>query len=454
MKDKTTILVVDDEAKIRNILQDILELEGYQVFQAKDGHGAIEEIENKNIQLVFLDLKLPGLDGIDVLRRSMELKPDLPVIIISGHGTIKTAVEAIKLGAYDFIEKPLEAQRILITIRNALAQERTEREKKSLIKNIRERYRMIGTSGAMREVYDLIEKIAPTNSRVLITGESGTGKELVARAIHNVSPRVSGPFVMVNCAAIPHELIESELFGHKKGSFTGAISDQIGKFEHANGSTLFLDEIGDMAPTTQAKVLRAIEEGEIQRIGDPSPKNVDVRVLAATNKELKVLIEKGNFRADLFYRLNVVSIHVPPLRERKEDIEDLVAFFLQGICEENNIRMKRLSQSAFSALMQYSWSGNVRELKSFVERLVILTESDHIAEEHVRALQQVKPSFELSLDTPWDRAKQEFERQFLLSKLVANEWNVIKTAKELKLDRTNIHRKMKTYRLERPSGNG
>ena len=454
MKDKTTILIVDDEAKIRNILQDILELEGYQVLQAKDGHGAIEEIEKRNIQLVLLDLKLPGLNGIEVLRRSMELKPDLPVIIISGHGTVKTAVEATKLGAYDFIEKPLEAQRILITIRNALAKEEAEREKKSLIKNIRERYRMIGTSRAMREVYDLIEKIAPTNSRVLITGESGTGKELVARAIHNVSPRVSEPFVMVNCAAIPNELIESELFGHKKGSFTGAISDQIGKFEYAKGSTLFLDEIGDMATTTQAKVLRAIEEGEVQQIGDPSPKKIDVRVLAATNKELNVLIEKGNFREDLFYRLNVVSIHVPPLRERKEDIQDLAHFFLHGFCEENNIRMKQLSHGAVSTLMQYSWPGNVRELKSFIERLVILTESNHISEEQVISLKKVEPSFQLSLDKSWDQAKEDFERQFLRSKLMANEWNVVKTAKQLRLDRTNIHRKMNKYGLERPSENG
>ena len=444
-----TLLVVDDEVKIRNILKEILELEGYHVLLAKDGQQALEMIEKNTMNLVLLDLRLPGLEGMEVLKRSMKLKPGLPIVIISAHGTITTAVEATKLGAYDFLEKPLEAQRVLLTIRNALAQEQAEREKAGLIKNIRERYRMIGTGTAMRDVYDLIDKVAPTKSEVLITGESGTGKELVARAIHNLSQRVSRPFVTVNCAAIHDNLIESELFGHKKGSFTDAISDQVGKFQHADGGTLFLDEIADMAPHTQAKVLRAVEEGEIQRIGEPIEKKVDVRVIAATNKDVHKCIARGSFREDLYYRLNVVTIHLPPLRERREDIPALAAHFLHRFCEKNNIRMKELAKTAESALAQYSWPGNVRELRNFVSKLAILTQSDRISADHVRAAQTAEPTFEFDVNATLTQVKEAFERQFLLTKLITNEWNVAKTAEEIAIDRTNLHRKMKKYGLER-----
>ena len=446
---KTTILIVDDEEIFRKRLGHLLQMEGYHVLLAKEGSDAIDKIRKHEINLVLLDMKMPGMDGMDVLKRSVELKPTLPVVMITAYGKIRSAVEAIKLGAYDFIEKPGDLERIPITVKNALAKEQVDREKTRLIENIRQRYQMVGSSRAMKDVYERIEQTAPTPLTVLILGEHGTGKEVVAMALHNLSDRVSHNFVRVNCAAIPQELIESELFGHVKGSFTGAIADKIGKFELANKGTLFLDEIGDMSSITQAKVLRVLEQGEVERVGHPASITVDVRVIAATNKNLSAEIENGTFREDLYYRLNGVTISIPPLRERKEDIPELANFFLQHYCEENNIRIKRLVSSALSALMQYDWRGNVRELKHFVERLIVLTQSDTITDSDVKSLYESKPVVVFDSDATLMDAKRRFEREFILNELCANGWNIARTARLLGIERANLYQKMKKYGLKR-----
>ena len=377
------ILIIDDEAPIRRVLRDILENESYQVDDAATGMEALQHIKEQDFDAIFCDIKMPEMDGIEVLE-AIRKESDVPVIMLSGHGTIETAVEAIKKGAFDFIPKPPDLNRLLITLRNALDKKNLATENKVLKKAVKIQHQMIGESEPMMAVKDMIEKVAPTNARVLITGENGTGKELVARQLHDLSARSSGPFIEVNCAAIPSELIESQLFGHEKGAFTSAIKQRKGDFELADGGTLFLDEIGDMSLSAQAKVLRALQENKITRVGSEKEIPVDVRILAATNKNLKTEIEKGNFREDLYHRLSVIVIQVPPLRERKDDIPLLVGNFLEIIAQDMGKPVPNLEPEAVEALKQYQWTGNIRELRNIVERLVILCGSDITGEDVVR----------------------------------------------------------------------
>ncbi len=377
------ILIIDDEAPIRRVLRDILENESYQVDDAATGMEALQHIKEQDFDAIFCDIKMPEMDGIEVLE-AIRKESDVPVIMLSGHGTIETAVEAIKKGAFDFIPKPPDLNRLLITLRNALDKKNLATENKVLKKAVKIQHQMIGESEPMMAVKDMIEKVAPTNARVLITGENGTGKELVARQLHDLSARSSGPFIEVNCAAIPSELIESQLFGHEKGAFTSAIKQRKGDFELADGGTLFLDEIGDMSLSAQAKVLRALQENKITRVGSEKEIPVDVRILAATNKNLKTEIEKGNFREDLYHRLSVIVIQVPPLRERKDDIPLLVGNFLEIIAQDMGKPVPNLEPEAVEALKQYQWTGNIRELRNIVERLVILCGSDITEEDVVR----------------------------------------------------------------------
>ena len=367
----TKILIIDDEAPIRRVLRDILENESYQVEDAGTGMEALQIIKEQDFDAIFCDIKMPEMDGIETLE-AIRKESDVPVIMLSGHGTIETAVEAIKKGAFDFIPKPPDLNRLLITLRNALDKKNLATENKVLKKAVRLQSQMIGESAPMMEVKDMIEKVAPTNARVLITGENGTGKELVARQLHELSPRCKGPFIEVNCAAIPSELIESQLFGHEKGAFTSAIKQRKGDFELADSGTLFLDEIGDMSLSAQAKVLRALQENKIVRVGGEKEIPVNVRILAATNKNLKSEIEKGNFREDLYHRLSVIVIQVPPLRERKDDIPLLVGNFLEIIAQDMGKPVPTFEPEAMEALKQYQWTGNIRELRNIVERLVIL----------------------------------------------------------------------------------
>ena len=366
------ILVIDDERSIRNTLKDILEFEKYTVVTAEDGIKALDIVKQEKFDLVFCDIKMPQIDGIEVLEKLHENYPDLPVVMISGHGNIDTAVECIKKGAFDFIEKPIDLNRLLVCSRNGLEHKSLVQETKVLKKKVSKGNRMVGESAPMLRLREMIERVAPTDARVLITGENGTGKEVVARQLFELSNRSSAPFVEVNCAAIPSELIESELFRHEKGSFTSAIKQRIGKFEQADGGTIFLDEIGDMSLSAQTKVLRVLQEKEITRVGSDKSISVNVRVFAATNKDLLKEIEKGNFREDLFHRLNVIPIHVPALRERKDDIPSLAKYFCEIICEEQGIPLKAFKEDAMEALKQYEWTGNIRELRNVVERMIIL----------------------------------------------------------------------------------
>src|SRR4249919_2372668 len=375
---KSRILVIDDEAAIRDSLRMTLEYEGYEFLGAATGQEGLALAEREAPDLVLLDVKMPGMDGIEVLERLRHMNDALPVIVISGHGTIGTAVEATKKGAFDFIEKPFASERVLVSLRNALDHRRLRDENRSLKKAVEVRHQMIGESSSLRQIWDAIKRAAPTNATVLLLGESGAGKELVARTIHRNSLRSRERFVQVNCAAIPEELIESELFGHEKGSFTGATEKQVGKFEQADRGTIFLDEVGDMSAKTQAKVLRVLQEGEVERLGSARTIKVDVRVIAATNKNLEEEIEKGTFREDLYFRLAVTPISVPPLRDRPEDVPLLVKHYMESFSRENNSRPKRISQAALDALGRYRWKGNIRELRNTVERLIIMTGGDVI----------------------------------------------------------------------------
>lgn len=366
------ILVIDDERSIRNTLKDILEFEKHKVDLAEDGKQGLEMARSTTYDIIFSDIKMPGMDGVELLTALAENELETPIVMISGHGNIETAVECIKKGAFDFIEKPIDLNRLLITAKNALEKKTLVTETKTLKRKVDKKYQMIGESEAIRKVRDMIDRVAPTDARVLITGDNGTGKEIVARMIYMQSKRSNAPLVEVNCAAIPSELIESELFGHEKGSFTSAIKQRIGKFEQADGGTIFLDEIGDMSLAAQTKVLRALQENEITRVGSDKNIHVNVRVLAATNKDLKAEIEKGNFREDLYHRLNVIPIHVPSLDERKEDIPLLVNHFCELICAEQGIALKKIDQTAVERLQQRTWTGNIRELRNVVERLIIL----------------------------------------------------------------------------------
>jgi DNA-binding NtrC family response regulator len=374
MKNTQNILVVDDEKAIRNTLNEILSFEGFNIDEAADGQEAIKKIKENNYDCILCDIKMPKMDGLEVLEQTREIKPDVPFIVISGHGNIETAVDAVKKGAYDYISKPPDLNRLLITIRNAMDKKSLVTETKQLRKRISKGYEMIGDSAGMKKIRETIQKVAPTDARVLITGENGVGKELVARNMHELSNRADGPLIEVNCAAIPSELIESELFGHEKGSFTSAIKQRIGKFEQANGGTLFLDEIGDMSHDAQAKMLRALQEGKITRIGGDKEIKVDVRVIAATNKDLLKEVEEKRFRLDLYHRLSVILVHVPSLNDRAEDIPLLVKHFLKEISEEYNQAVKDIDDDAITVLQKYKWTGNIRELRNVVERLIILSD--------------------------------------------------------------------------------
>jgi two-component system nitrogen regulation response regulator NtrX len=444
---KSQILIVDDEASIRTSLTGVLQDEGYEVRSAHDGAEALEMIKAEPPQLVLLDIWMPGMDGIETLKKIKELAPDVEVVMISGHGTIETAVKATKLGAYDFMEKPLSLDKTVLIVQHALDKKRLEQENIKLRREVAKDYEMIGNSRAIQELKRQVQMVAPTEGRVLIYGENGTGKELIARTIHYLSPRKAAAFVAVNCAAIPEELIESELFGHEKGAFTGAGTTRYGKFEQAHGGTLFLDEIGDMSLKTQSKVLRVIEEQAFERVGGSKKIEVDVRLIAASNKDLEQEIKVGNFREDLFYRLNVVPFVAPPLRERKEDIPLLAEHFLEELCYKNGKKMMRLSKPALKALMENNWPGNVRELKNILERLVIMVPGEVIKLEHI------PPSVgKLSPATQWTEkaasfkeARERFEREFLLQKLKENNGNIAQTARQLQIERSHLHRKLKSY---------
>ena len=450
------ILVVDDEPGIRQALGQLLEYEGYEVKTATGGAEGITIYESFRPQLVFLDVKMAGLDGLEVLKRLRQADPNATVVMISGHATIQTAVEATQLGAYDILEKPLDTDRVLVLLRNAFETRLLSEENERLRETIESRYEIVGRTYGVRALLERIDKVAGTPARVLITGENGTGKELVARAIHRGSPRAKKPFVEVNCAAIPSELIESELFGHMKGSFTGAIADRAGKFEQADGGTLFLDEIGDMSLSAQAKVLRVLQDGVVTRIGGSKPIQVDVRVLAATNKHLEDEIANGRFREDLFYRLNVVPITVPALRERREDIEQLVVYFLQQFAARDGLPARGITDEALVRLSALDWPGNVRELRNTVERLVILASASLITATDVERLVGKRSAEPAGLGnlvdcTTLEEFKVAAERAFLLAKLRAFDWNVSETARALDMPRSNLYKKIERYALTRES---
>lgn len=446
------VLVVDDEDGVREALRQLLEYEQIEVRAVASGADALDAYPEFHPHLVFLDVKMAGMDGLETLAKLRQLDAAAQVVMISGHGTIQTAVESTQLGAYDFLEKPLDTDRVLLTLRNAFEHVELESENLRLRASIEDRYEIVGNSKAVKDVMAIIEKVAPTGSRVLVFGENGSGKELVARALHRRSPRRDRPFVEVNCAAIPTELIESELFGHMKGSFTGAFADRTGKFEQADGGTLFLDEVGDMSLAAQAKVLRALQEGVVTRIGAPKPIRVDVRVIAATNKQLVEEIAAGRFREDLYYRLNVVPIEVPPLRARRGDIPILVERFVAELGQFDGLPPKRFTAEAIDTLSSRDWPGNVRELRNAVERLLILSAGDVV---DARDVQQAVPT---GGDSPlgeivnvgtFEAFKAEAERAFLLAKLEENAWNVSETARRLEMPRSNLYKKIDKYGLSR-----
>lgn len=447
------ILIVDDERAIRNTLKEILEYEKYKVSEAEDGAKALQMISENHFDVVLLDIKMPKMDGIEVLEKAIADNPDTQFIMISGHGNIDTAVECVKKGAYDYLPKPPDLNRLLITVRNALDKSTLITETKVLKRKVSKTRDIVGESPAIRKIMDTIERVAPTDARVLVTGENGTGKELVARWIHEKSLRNKGPLVEVNCAAIPSELIESELFGHEKGAFTSAIKQRIGKFEQANGGTLFLDEIGDMDLSAQAKVLRALQENKITRVGGDKDITVNVRVVAATNKDLIEEIEAKRFRMDLYHRLSVILIHVPSLNERKEDIPMLAEKFTKEICEDYGMPIKKITTSALDALQELSFSGNIRELRNIIERLVILSGAK-ITEEDVAAYvsntqSSGSPTMMFDQFEKFQEFKEHIERLFIESKLKKYSWNVSKTAEVLDIQRSHLYNKIEKYDLKR-----
>ena len=448
------LLIVDDEASIRDALRQLFEYEGHEVEVAPDGMDALSAVDATDHDIVFLDVKMPGLDGLEVLGRIRERRPDALVVMISGHGTIDTAVEATRKGAYDFLQKPLDSDRLLLTLRNALEVRGLSARVEALRSEVRSRHEIVGDSVAIRQVVERVERVAPTDARILITGENGTGKELVARALHSLSPRAGAPFVEVNCAAIPSELIESELFGHIKGSFTGAVADRPGKFEQAHRGTLFMDEIGDMSLAAQAKVLRALEQGVVTRVGGQKSIQVDVRVFAATNKDLAEEIEAGNFREDLYYRLNVVPINVPPLRERREDVPMLVRHFAARYARTSGDATRTFSDDAVERLAGLDWPGNVRELRNTVERLLILAPGPEVTPADVDILVQGGPAsgglgVPLGGDATFAEFKDRAERSFIHQKLREFDWNVSETARALDMPRSNLYKKIEKYGLVR-----
>ena len=454
------ILVVDDEASIRRTLREILEYENYDVHEAVDGEDALKTARDNQFDLALLDVKMPKKDGLEVLQILVKEQPELPVVMISGHGTIDTAVEASKLGAFDFIEKPPDLNRLLLTLRNALDHANLQEENRRMRQTIVEHHEkklipIIGESVAIQRIKDTIKRVAPTEARVLITGEPGTGKELVAKWVHHQSSRKDGPMVEVNCAAIPGELIESELFGHEKGSFTGATKQRIGKFEQANGGTLFLDEIGDMSLSAQAKVLRALQENRISRVGGDRSIPVDVRVVAATNKMLLQQIEENEFREDLYHRLSVILIHLPPLRDRKEDIALIASQFCDQLSRRNGLTTKSFSPSALERMSQLEWRGNVRELRNVVERLIILSEGDQIEVRDVDRYVQPNGNQSNSMTSLLDQFdlfsdfRDQAEKLFIEHKLEQFDWNISKTAEAIGIQRSHLYNKMGKYNIER-----
>ena len=457
------ILVIDDEAAIRDALRMILEYEHYECAGAASGADGIAMIRRDRPDAVLLDIRMQGMDGLEVLRAIRALDESLPVVMISGHGTMATAVEAIKAGAVDFLEKPLSSERVIVTLGNVLRQQALGRENQELKLAMESRYQMVGESAALRRVLESVAKAAATNATVLLLGESGVGKELVARAVHGNSPRAGQRFVQVNCAAIPEELIESELFGPEKGSFTGAAEKQIGKFEQADRGTIFLDEVGDMSPKTQAKVLRVLQEQEVERLGSARTIKVDVRVVAATNKDLEAAIARGEFREDLFFRLNVIPIVVPPLRERREDIPKLVAHFASRLSAENNLRPVRFEPRAVEVLQRQHWRGNIRELRNAIERLMIMAPGETVRLEDLPA--GMRGGTPAASDGPRssgaaDRVtssetaagtlrefKDAAERTFLVRKLREHHWNISKTADTINTPRSNLYKKLEQFKI-------
>lgn len=453
------ILIIDDEKNIRSTLREIFEYENFDVAEAVDGEEGLNMFLKEDYDVVLCDIKMPKLDGLEVLAVAHQAKPDIPFVMISGHGTIDTAVEATRNGAYDFLSKPPDLNRLLITIRNAMDRSKLVTETKVLKKKVSKTRDIIGSSSPITKIKDTIERVAPTDARVLVTGANGSGKELVARWLHEKSNRSNGPFIEVNCAAIPSELIESELFGHEKGSFTSAIKQRIGKFEQANGGTLFLDEIGDMSLSAQAKVLRALQEHKITRVGGEKDITVDVRIVAATNKDLLKEIDQNNFRMDLYHRLSVILIHVPPLNERKDDIPVIAQSFLNEICTDYGMPLKEISPEAMKALQQINWTGNIRELHNMIERLIIL--SDKIITEHdVRNYAnpgsgEATGSGNGSLAHYFDQFdkfqdfKDSIEKEFIIKKLDQNNWNISKTAEEIDIQRSHLYSKIEKFGLKR-----
>ena len=447
-----TILVVDDEESICQSLQGILTDEGYEVRTAGSGEEALKAIEEDLPDLVLLDIWLPGMDGLEALKIIKTDYPQVQVIMMSGHGTIETAVKATKLGAFDFIEKPISLEKVVLLVNHALDLVRLEEENKFLKQKVTSAFELIGQSKTILDLKEMIRIVAPTNAWILIMGENGTGKELVARSIHYQSKRAKRPFIEVNCAAIPEELIESELFGHEKGSFTGAGGKKRGKFELAHEGTLFLDEVADMSLKAQAKILRILQEKKFERVGGNKFIDTDVRVLAATNKDLEHEMETERFRQDLYYRLNVIPLTIAPLRDRKEDIPILANQFVNDFCLKEGIEPKSFTDDAIDVLMEHSWPGNVRELKNIVDRLVIMTQAGKITADDIPPLSRDEQPDE-AIDTifthnSFRKAKMEFEKKYILKKLQENEGNISKTADSIGLERSNLHRKIKTHSLE------
>src|SRR5580693_8214560 len=446
-----TILIVDDEAGIRESLSSVLREDGYRVETVASGEDCLSFVQNKSVDLILLDVWLPGIDGMETLRRLREAETCPMVVMISGHANIEAAVRSTKLGAFDFVEKPLSLEKIGLVIKNALEQVRLEEENRRLRAELAQQFELIGASMPVKALRQQVALTAPTNGRVLIYGESGVGKEVVARALHEASLRKARPFVEVNCAAIPDELIESELFGHVKGSFTGATEDKIGKFQKADGGTLFLDEIGDMSLRTQSKVLRVLEEQRFERVGSNATLSVDVRVIAATNKNLEQEIARGAFRQDLFYRLNVIPFYVPPLRDRREDIPTLTKYFLMEFSSAYVKKTRELSDAAMEILIRYPWPGNVRELRNLVERLVIVCPQARIEPHHLppELFRGVAESPHHPYSTLHE-ARSAYEREFILRKLQEHRWNMTQTAMVLGLERSHLYRKMKSLGIAAP----
>jgi two-component system, NtrC family, nitrogen regulation response regulator NtrX len=470
---KPRILVIDDEAAIRDSLKMILEYEDYDFLGASSGPEGIAIVKRESPDLVVLDIKMPGMNGLETLAEIRKVDEAVPVAMISGHGTITDAMQATRLGAFDFIEKPFTSERVLVTVAKGLEVRELRQENRELKLAMESRYEIVGASSSLRRVLESVKRAAPTNATVLLLGESGVGKELVARTIHRNSPRAGQRFVQVNCAAIPEELIESELFGHEKGSFTGATEKQIGKFEQADRGTIFLDEIGDMSPKTQAKVLRVLQEQEVERLGSARTIKVDVRVIAATNKNLEEAIQRGEFREDLFFRLNVIPILVPPLRERRDDIPSLVQHFARLIGDEHNMKPKRFDAPAMDALTRYRWRGNIRELRNTIERLMIMAASDVVHVEDLPAEIRsagdagTRPAPSSEQPGPFAPSTQEAngtappagggtlrefkdaaERAYLVQKLRENNWNISKTAEVIDTPRSNLYKKLEQYGIK------